>query len=70
MPFPRHYVRSPSPQLRQATITASVRTQLSFRPYRPGPSPRPIEQRRETIGSRQMVSRVNKQIVVEFFITY
>jgi hypothetical protein len=51
VPFSRGFIRSPSPKLRQATTTASIRTYLSFRTPRPGPRPAFVEDRQgEAIG--------------------
>jgi hypothetical protein len=67
MPYHRHFIRSPSPERRQATI----RGLLSLFPPRPGPCPRTVEQRRqEPIGSRHIVGGPNKIMVIEMFRSY
>lgn len=79
MPFPRHFIRSPSPDHRQqATITASLytRTRLGFQVPRPRPGPRPLAlaerriARGEPAGTRHMVGGVNEAIVLEMFRSY
>jgi hypothetical protein len=71
MPYPRHFFRSPSPELRQATIATSSYTHLSVRPPRPGPRPKPLERRRqEPAGSRQMMGGPNDITVTEQFRAY
>jgi hypothetical protein len=77
MPFPRHFVRSPSPKRRQqATITTSlyIRTRLGFQVPRPGPRPLALVERRitqgEPAGTRHMVGGVNKAMVLEMFRSY
>ena len=67
MPSRRHFFRSPSPELRQATIGGL----LSIFPPRPGPRPEPIEQRRqEPAGSRHLIGGVNEMVVIGMFRSY
>ena len=67
MPYYRHFIRSPSPERRQATM----RGLLSLLPPRPGPRSRAIEQRRqEPTGSRHMVGGPNEIMVIEMFQSY
>ena len=72
MPARRHFFRSPSPiERRQAMITASIHTHLSFCTPRPGPHPIPIKERQqEPAGSWHMVSGVNEAVVLEMFQSY
>jgi hypothetical protein len=72
MPARRRFFRSPSPELRQATIIASTHTRLSVQPTRPGPRPIPLEQRSqfEPAASQRLIGGVNDIAVTEMFRSY
>jgi hypothetical protein len=68
MPARRHFFRSPSPfDRRQGTIY----NRLAFLPPRPGRPARPVKERHdEPVGNQNMVSGLNKAIVIEMFWSY
>ena len=67
----RHFFRLPSPERRQATITAPIYSRLSFRDSQPDPRPTTIEFRRpEPAGGRHLVGGVNETVVIEMFKVY
>ena len=72
MPARRHFFRSPSPELRQATIATSIHTRLSVQPTRPGPRPKPLEQRSqfESAAGRRLMGGPNDIAVTEMFRSY
>ena len=67
----RYFFRLPSPKRRQATITTSIYSRLSFRDSQPDPRPTTIEFRRpEPAGGCYLVGGVNETVVIEMFKVY